>query len=126
MSGSESRQIPPGWCSTRLSCLLREPLRNGHSAKRSPNSNGVRTLTLTAVTKGDFSEENTKITIASLEHIGDLWLCPGDILIERSNTPELVGTARLYNGPEKYAIFPDLLLRARVATPIPPGFVAWF
>lgn len=40
------------WPSVLLGSLLAEPLRNGHSAKRSP-AGSVRTLTLTAVTRSD-------------------------------------------------------------------------
>src|SRR3954447_18945009 len=87
-------ELPSGWIWTTLGALLREPLRNGHSAKSTTDPAGVRTLTLTAVTKGDFSEENTKLTVAKPDAVVDLWLRPGDLFIERSNTPELVGTAR--------------------------------
>lgn len=118
--------LPDGWCWTAFGALLREPLRNGHSARASRNETGVRTLTLTAVTMGDFSERNTKLTTAKAEEVTDLWLRPGDILIERSNTPELVGTARLYDGPPGFAIFPDLLVRARISDAVLPDYVSVF
>jgi type I restriction enzyme S subunit len=105
-----------------LRALLREPLRNGHSAPESKTGTGIRTLTLTAVTKGDFSEANTKLTTAEPSKVDELWLQDGDILIERSNTPELVGTAGLYRGASGYAIFPDLLIRVR---PVPELDVRW-
>ena len=121
------RLLPPdveengGWRTVRLGELLSAPLRNGHSAKRSP-SGTVRTLTLTAVTRGDFSEANTKLTDADPRTVADLWLRPGDLLIERSNTPELVGTASMYRGPENFAVFPDLMIRARLAPGVSPDF----
>ncbi len=108
-------ELPKGWNWTTIDTLLREPLRNGHSARASSDGSGIRTLTLTAVTYGDFSLENTKLTVADPDHVDDLWIEPGDIFIERSNTPELVGTARLYRGPSRFAVFPDLLIRVRVA-----------
>jgi type I restriction enzyme S subunit len=108
--------LPQGWVWSSFEGLLREPLRNGHSAKASNSPDGVRTLTLTAVTKGEFTLENTKLTIARPHAVENLWIVPGDIFIERSNTPELVGMARLYNGPPDFAIFPDLLIRARIAS----------
>lgn len=97
-----------------LGDLLREPVRNGISARASKDGTGVRTLTLTAVTKRNFSEENTKLTVAEPRRVHDLWLRSGDVFIERANTPELVGTAALYRGPEQWATFPDLLIRVRV------------
>ena len=36
------------------------------------------------------------------------------LLIERSNTRELVGTACLYRGRPNLAVYPDLIIRARV------------
>jgi type I restriction enzyme S subunit len=88
--------LPERWCWASLGALLSEPLRNGHSARASGDGTGIRTLTLTAVTVGDFSEKNTKLTVAKPEDVEDLWLQPGDFLIERSNTPELVGTSRCF------------------------------
>jgi type I restriction enzyme S subunit len=98
-------------------------LRNGHSAKESSDPDGVRIITLTAVTVGNFSLQNTKITSADPSRVSDLWLEPGDILIERANTPELVGTARLYKGPKAFAIYPDLVIRAQLATEVVGRFV---
>jgi type I restriction enzyme S subunit len=65
------------------------------------------------VTRGDFSDRFTKVTKAEARKVKDLWLMPGDILIQRSNTPELVGTSALYEGPPDWAIFPDLMIRLR-------------
>jgi type I restriction enzyme S subunit len=119
--------VPESWEVVPLENLLREPVRNGHSAKATNNGNGIRTLTLTAVTQGSFSEANTKITSADPARIGNLWLVPGDILIERANTLEYVGLAALYEGPEHYAIYPDLMIRVRVKDELVlPYFVTEF
>ena len=93
--------------------VLREPMRNGRSDRASTDPHAVRTLTLTAVTRRDFSNANTKLTSTSREVAKGLWLRRGDVLVQRSNTPELVGTSALYNGPDDWAIFPDLLIRLR-------------
>jgi type I restriction enzyme S subunit len=98
---------------TVLGDLLAEPLRNGHSAPVARRG-GIRTLTLTAVTAGAFEERNTKFTSADAKRVEGLWLRTGDILVQRSNTPELVGTSAIYTGPDRWAIFPDLLIRVRV------------
>lgn len=52
--------LPEGWCWATVESALKEPLRNGHSAKASVDGRGIRTLTLTAVTYGEFSEANVK------------------------------------------------------------------
>lgn len=104
-----------------LSRHLKEPLRNGKSAKKAIGGN-VRIFTLSAVTKGDFSEQNTKLVNLDPAQVRDLWAMPGDIFIERSNTPELVGTAAMYGGVPEYAIFPDLLIRLRFGEEVIPRF----
>jgi type I restriction enzyme, S subunit len=106
-----------------LGSLLREPLRNGHSAKAIDSASGIPTFTLTAVTKGDFSDQNIKHTSAEPNRVRELWVKNGDIFVERSNTPELVGTARLYRGSDDRAIFPDLLIRVRVSAAVLPEWV---
>jgi type I restriction enzyme S subunit len=94
--------------------LLRERMRNGRSDRAAADSEiGTRALTLTAVTKNAFTEENTKQTITTAERAAGLWLEPGDIFVQRANTPELVGTTARYSGKREWAIFPDLLIRLR-------------
>ena len=107
----------------RLASLLAEPLRNGHSARASDTGEGIRTLTLTAVTKSEFTESNTKHTVADPSRVRDLWLRPGDILVERANTPELVGISALYTGSPGWAIYPDLIIRVRVNEAATPEYV---
>ena len=111
---TEMGKIPASWNIIPLGELLRERLRNGHSANATNTGEGVRTLTLTAVTKNDFSINNTKLTCADPEMVAHLWLQPGDILVERANTPEYVGLASLYRGSKGFAIYPDLMTRVRV------------
>jgi type I restriction enzyme S subunit len=95
--------------------VLREPLKNGKSARKTSDG-GVRCLTLSAVTKREFSDKNTKLIGLEAADVGDLWLQPGDVFVQRSNTAELVGSAALYKGEPNWAIYPDLLIRVRVDT----------
>ena len=48
------------------------------------------------------------------KNLDDLWVKKNDILIERSNTPELVGISVIYEGHDNQFIFPDLMIRVRV------------
>ena len=102
--------------------LLREPMRNGRSDRAAKgNEEGIRTLTLTAVTKNSFTETNSKKTVTTAERAAGLWLEPGDIFVQRANTPELVGTAARYEGPSGWAIYPDLLIRLRADEAVVDG-----
>ena len=124
---TEIGPVPESWEVVELVTLLREPLRNGHSAKATADEDGIRTLTLTAVTQRDFSIENTKVTCADPHRVRDMWLKSGDIFIERANTADYVGLAGLYEGAEDFAIFPDLLIRVRVDTAriFPKVLIEW-
>jgi type I restriction enzyme S subunit len=75
------------------------------------------------VTTGEFSERNSKLAVVDASRTKGLWLEPGDVLIERSNTPELVGTAALFDGPREWAIFPDLLIRVRPSAELVPEYL---
>ena len=97
-----------------LGNLLSEKLRNGNSSRATTGKGGVRTLTLTAITRNIFDESFTKLTTADINKVSDLWLKADDILIQRSNTAELVGSSAIYKGDENWAIYPDLLIRVRV------------
>jgi type I restriction enzyme S subunit len=115
--------LPGGWVWATLDSLIREPLRNGHSAKATGTETGLRVFTLSAVTEGDFSERNTKLSVATAEKVAGLWAEPGDIYVERSNTPELVGIARHYKGVPHFAFIPDLFIRVRMASPVPVSYI---
>tara|TARA_R110000824_G_C15232376_1_gene678757 strand:+ start:512 stop:1498 length:987 start_codon:yes stop_codon:yes gene_type:complete len=43
----------------------------------------------------------------------DLFLEPGDVLVQRSNTLDLVGTTAVFNGPAREYVYPDLMMRMR-------------
>ena len=124
---TEIGPVPESWEVMKLASLITEPLRNGHSAKASINEEGIRTLTLTAVTRRELCVQNTKVTVADSFRVRDMWLRSGDILIERANTFEYVGSAALYEGPNNFTIYPDLMIRVRVdELMIRPKFLADF
>jgi type I restriction enzyme, S subunit len=127
VSGATSRYVQRVSEVAPLGELLREELRNGISALESANGRGIRTFTLTAVTENEFTERNTKFTDVEPARVESLWAEPGDIFVERANTRELVGTAALYEGPTKFAIFPDLFVRVRLRPEkVDPKFLVEF
>lgn len=104
--------------------ILREPMRNGRSDRATKDGTGTRTLTLTAVTQRDFSDRYTKMTTTPPAAAQGLWLESGDVFVQRSNTPDLVGSSAIYEGPGGWAIFPDLLIRLRTdLTQVIPGYL---
>ena len=90
--------------------LTRKP-RNGWSAKCDNADNGIPVLSLGAVTGFRYRAKEFKKTSLHADKDGHFWLKPGDLLITRSNTPELVGHAAIYNGSPTPCIYPDLMMR---------------
>ena len=102
------------WNVLPLSQLLKEPLRNGRSGKPTKSKEGTLVLKLTAITDNDFSNSNIKLCNIDKRNLDNLWIKKNDILIERSNSPELVGISAIYEGHDDQFIFPDLIIRVRV------------
>ena len=85
MTPPESFRTPNDSRWVKLGSLLREPLRNGHSAKVTTRASSIRSFSIRAVTQGDFSEKNIKITNADPARVRDLWLEPAAQISGTSN-----------------------------------------
>lgn len=85
--------------------------RNGWSARCNNMPGGIAVLSLGAVTGFSYRETEFKRTSEIVSHDAHYWLKLGDLLITRSNTPELVGHAAIYNGSPFPCIYPDLMMR---------------
>ncbi len=94
-----------------LGGVLAAPPRNGWSAKCDNAGDGTPVLSLGAVTGFRYRSTEFKRTSLPAPKQGHFWLRPGDLLITRSNTPELVGHAAIYNGEPRPCIYPDLMMR---------------
>ena len=97
--------------SGRLGDILVSPPRNGWSANCDNMEGGTAVLSLGAVTGFRYRSTEFKKTSLATPANGHFWLKPGDLLITRSNTPELVGHAAIYNGTPAPCIYPDLMMR---------------
>ena len=107
--------LPEGWSYCYLQDLTVFGPRNGYSPKAVEYPTPVRSITLTATTSGKFNGQFFKYIDEEIEAESYLWLQPGDLLIQRSNTLAYVGTATVYDqAPGKY-IFPDLIMRIRLS-----------
>ena len=94
--------------------VLQEKPRNGWSPKCEGGSSGTPVLKLGAVLGFQFDSTAVKFTSLPAKPGAHYWLKDGDILISRSNTPELVGHAAVYLGSPQPCIYPDLMMRMRV------------
>ena len=106
-------EIPKGWVWCRLGALLEEKPRNGVSLKPVEYKTDTKTLKLSATSSGTFDGSQCKYLDLNVERDSYLWLRDGDILIQRANSLELVGTAAVYRGRDFEFIYPDLMMKCR-------------
>ncbi len=91
--------------------ILTAKPRNGWSVRCDNDEMGVPVLSLSAVTGFLFDASAFKRTSAATSPEAHYWLSPGDLLITRSNTPDLVGHVAIYDGRPSPCIYPDLMMR---------------
>ena len=101
-----------------LGDVLRGKPRNGWSASCDNAIGGIPVLSLGAVTGYRYRRSEFKRTSLNAAVDGHFWLKQGDLLITRSNTPELVGHAAIYDGSPSPCIYPDLMMRLEL---VPDG-----
>lgn len=115
--------VPASWRWARLGELLKDGPSNGWSPRAADHVTNIKTLKLSATTRGEFDAQHFKYVDASAKDVEKYWLEPDDILIQRSNTPEYVGIAARFDGPVRTFIYPDLMMRCRVTDEVLPSFV---
>jgi type I restriction enzyme S subunit len=100
------------WEDTTLEKVLAVQPQNGWSPPAANHSGtGTPVLTLSAVTGFNFRPEKHKFTSAEVSPRRNYWVRDGDLLITRSNTPELVGHVAIAERISIPTIYPDLIMR---------------
>ncbi len=99
--------------------------RNGYSPKCVDYQTKYRNLTLSATTSGFFKEECFKYIDLDITDDSYLWVKHNDILIQRANTIEYVGTAVLYKGEDDKYVYPDLMMKCHTKEGILPQFIVY-
>jgi len=107
--------IPETWEWCRLGDIIYENPRNGYSGKPVNKVTKTATLKLGATTSGRFLESEIKYLGETVPKESHLWLTPGDILIQRSNSLEHVGVSAIFTGCSHPVIYPDLMMKIRVS-----------
>jgi type I restriction enzyme S subunit len=109
-----------------LSDVLDGKLRNGWSPRCDNAPGGTPVLSLGAVTGFDYNPREFKRTSLPTDSEATYWLQPGDLLITRSNTPELVGHAAIYDGNPRPCIYPDLMIRVPLDSALADRRFLWY
>ena len=115
--------IPESWKWVRLLDVVEEKPANGFSRKGVDYQTAVKNLTLTATTSGYFKADAFKYVDIQLDPDSKYWLKKDDLLIQRSNSRELVGTSCIYTGDDDAFIYPDLMMKLRVMNGVDVKYV---
>lgn len=106
--------------------VLRRKPRNGRSSHCDNSEDGTAILSLGAITGFHYRSSEFKRTSCQTTPDAHYWLKEGDMLIGRSNTPELVGHVAIYDGQPSPCIYPDLMMRLDVAGELVDKRFVWY
>lgn len=122
---TDAGAIPEEWGVSLVRDLVRHGPQNGYSGPIGESTAGTPTLSLAATSRARLVLND--MTVKYLKHRvapgSPLFLEDGDVLVQRSNTAELVGTTAIFNGPPDTFVYPDLMMRLRFAR---PQTASWF
>ena len=113
------------WEETTLGNVLIEKPRNGYSPTSVDYVTPYKTMSLSATTSGYFRPEFCKYIDEDISEDSFLWLKPGDILIQRANSLDKVGTSAIYTSGEHEFIYPDLMMKLQVKESVSTKFIAY-
>ena len=111
------------WIDSKVGQLLLEKPRNGYSPKAVDHETSVRSLTLSATTRGRFHAECFKYIPDNIKPDSHLWLAHGDVLIQRANSLEYVGVSAIVDIEISRYIYPDLMMKCRANERTLPKFL---
>jgi type I restriction enzyme S subunit len=108
---------PEGWAWANIQQLIAAPLCNGISVKGSDKLPGVRALRLSAMSESGFDFSDCRYLPLNRADVDDLWIREGDFFVSRGNgSLHLVGRGTSAQAPREPTIFPDTMIRLRLAS----------
>jgi type I restriction enzyme S subunit len=93
--------------------VLADEVSYGSSAKTLEGPDGVPVLRMGNILHGELRWDDLRFLPASHPEFPQLLLAPGDVLFNRTNSPELVGKTAMFAGERTPASFASYLLRIR-------------
>ena len=106
-------ELPEGWVWTTVEQMA-SLVEYGSSAKTSVDSSGVPVLRMGNIVEGELRLDELKHLPANHDEFPKLLLKPGDLLFNRTNSPELVGKTAVYADSPKKCSFASYLIRVRL------------
>ena len=124
-ASEESYELPAGWARTSIGRLA-SLVEYGSSAKTSESVVGVPVLRMGNIVDGDLDLTDLKSLPDAHNEFPRLLLKPGDLLFNRTNSPELVGKTAVYKGSPSISSFASYLIRVRFIVGCSSEFISAF
>jgi type I restriction enzyme, S subunit len=116
-------ELPKGWCWASMEQLL---VSLGNGTSRVPHgSGGIRILRISSV-RANRVDMNDVRSVPNSEALRGYRLQFGELLFTRYNgNPAFVGLCGMVPADDRVTVFPDKLIRGRVAIPETASYLAW-
>lgn len=118
-------ELPEGWIWASVE-QLSQLVEYGTSAKTHEEAQGVPVLRMGNLFEGKLDLDNLKYLPDQHDEFPKLLLKPGDLLFNRTNSPELVGKTATFQGVPKKCSFASYLIRVRTVDGCMPDYVSAF
>lgn len=120
-----SSPLPRHWTTAVIGDLA-ELVDYGSSSKTGDAQDGIPVLRMGNIIDGELDLTSLKYLPESSTEFPKLLLKSGDMLFNRTNSPELVGKTAVYSGRPDKCSFASYLIRIRFSSQMSPEFVSAF
>jgi len=117
--------LPLGWTWATVDELA-VLVQYGTSTKTNDDASGVPIIRMGNLVEGDLVLDTLKYLPPDHDEFPDLHLHNGDVLFNRTNSPELVGKAAVFRGQLTPCSYASYLIRVRLHADIRPEFLVYF
>ena len=118
-------ELPNSWKWTSIDQISYE-IRYGSSSRTNTDKIGIPVLRMGNIIDGNLVFNKLKSLPENHYEFPDLFLVSGDLLFNRTNSPELVGKTAIYEGHPSPCSFASYLIRVRFCEGIEPRFISFF
>ncbi|MBL8252852.1 MAG: restriction endonuclease subunit S, partial [Candidatus Competibacter sp.] len=116
-------ELPEGWVWATVNQLALE-MKYGSSAKTSSESGSIPVLRMGNIQDGELDIQNLKFLPTDHDEFPNLILEDGDLLFNRTNSPELVGKTAIYRSQITPCSYASYLIAARFSSSFLPEFAS--
>jgi len=118
-------KLPNGWVWATVEQLATK-VQYGSSSKTNENSSGISVLRMGNIFEGRLGLDDLKYLPQNHSEIPDLLLEEGDLLFNRTNSPELVGKSAVYLGKPKPCSFASYLIRVQFNKKVNSSLISFY